>query len=415
MARIPAHAGRLSWWERVTFAGVFVLMAVVVATVAVTAGRPPGRAAAGGSAAVPLSPAETPSAGRLITAPRPGAPEAAGSAAFNQQLQQALVPLAARDGRFAVGVIDSTSGARAVYGGLTRFPATGVIRVGILAALLLRHQHPAAPLGRAARGLAARMIERGDARATARLWRQIGGSRGLRAADRRLWLRQTRPGPGGRWRLSTTTVTDQLRLMSDLTSGRSPLTSGSRRLALGLLQQARSPGAWNAAARPAGGGAPWAAANGGRRTRHGWAFGSVGVVRRSGHLMELAVLSDRQPSRRAGLELAAAAETRAAAAIGPPVTAARNHQSAHPAAGRPRARRRPRPGRAPTGYGRAPTRPARPRRPRHRGSSAPGPQRRFAVLAAAGPPDQAGTTKVFMILSARVCRLASHSGNSQPM
>jgi hypothetical protein len=48
-------------------------------------------------------------------------------------------------------------------------------------------------------------------------------------------------------------------------------------------------------------------------------------------------------------------------------------------------------------------------------SGAPGPRTATTAPATATGVRQAATTTVFMILSANVCRLASHNGNSQPM
>ena len=80
------------------------------------------------------------------------------------------------------------------------------------------------------------MMDDNDENAATTLWTAIGGAAGLRDANRTLHLSHTTPGADGRWGHTSTTVGDQLQLLADLTSTRSPLSPLSRSYELGLMR-----------------------------------------------------------------------------------------------------------------------------------------------------------------------------------
>ncbi|MGO9294552.1 MAG: hypothetical protein ACLP52_11885 [Streptosporangiaceae bacterium] len=328
MGRTPAHAGHLSWWERLTFAVVFMLMAVAVAMVALSAGRPaaPSAAVAAGQHAAPTARISGPPAGQAHSA-RPrgtGAADSHQGIRLHQQFVGALARLAAiRGNHFAVGVAYPAARIRAIYHGSERFTAVGIARVDILAGLLLRRQSDARPLSQSDRRLAVAMMDDHSPAATAELWRRAGGTRGIARANIRLRLWRTRPGRDGHWQRTTTTVDDQLRLLADLRFAPSPLGWRSRALALRLLREhpVRHRGvAWTAQRHTTP-----AAETGQLARRPGnWMTDSIGVVRHGGHVLLIAVLTNQQPSQRAADTLVRAAavqavrELRDAASVGHP-------------------------------------------------------------------------------------------------
>lgn len=302
--KAPAHAGRLSWWEQLAFALAFALMAAFVVAVTVAAirarehGGPAGSGPSGGS-------------------PRPGQLPAA-SAARNRALAAALVPvLHQHSGDIAVGVIDRSAGIQAVYHGGRRFDAAGLTGADLLAALLLRHQQAGTALTSRQQRLASQMIGGNGGPAAGIICADAGGAGRLAVANRVLGLRQTRPDPGRNWGLTRTTVQDQLRLLTDLTSASSPLSAGSRSAELGLIRRSGGAPGWGVA----GAAAPGSQA----AVQDGWLAGparwdvdGIGMLRSHGQELLLVVLSGHQPTRSAGAaEIEAAARAAVTAITGP--------------------------------------------------------------------------------------------------
>jgi len=219
-------------------------------------------------------------------------------------------------GRLAAAVTDLGTGVTATYHPRQAFPTASIVKAGILATLLLQHQHQHAALSPGEQALAAAMIENSDNAAATALWNTIGGAAGLAAADQALRLRHTLPGPGGWWGLTATTVTDQLRLLSALATPRSPLTTASRRYELALMRAVAAGQNWGVTAAASPRTRP-AVKNGwmpdGPAGR--WVINSIGVISHHGQRLLLAVLSSGQPSQLAGIRQVQAAAAAAAAAI----------------------------------------------------------------------------------------------------
>jgi hypothetical protein len=330
----PAHAGSLKPWERLVFALAFALMAAFVVVITVSAirarehsPRPVGPAASSGSSAggagrspgdagrspgdagrspgdagrSPGGAGRSPGGAPGGTRPQPSA------AALDRQLADALGPVLLHStGHLAVGIIDRTTGVRAIFNGGRQFHAAGVIKADILAALLLQHQQAGTVFSEDELRLAGLMIEYRDDRAANALWAGAGEASGMAAADAGLGLRHTRPGQGSSWAMTTTTVPDQLRLLTDLTSRRSPLTAASRSYELSLLRQVPAGQAWGVPPAATAGTSP-AAANGWLPDPRLWVVNSIGVIRRAGQELLVAVLSDGQPTKSAGIAVDEAA------------------------------------------------------------------------------------------------------------
>ncbi len=232
-----------------------------------------------------------------------------------QRLAAALAPvLAHRTGDLSVGVIDQTTGEWAVYNHTASFHTASIVKADILATLLLRHQAEGAPLTQYEQALAAQMIEASDNDAAQDLWNDDDEADGIADADAQLGLSHTTPAQGGYWGLTTTTVVDQLRLLSDLVSESSPLNAASRSFELGLMRHVEPSQAWGVtkAATP---GTVYAVKNGWLPDPQLWVINSIGVVHHAGHLLLLAVLSDDQPSEAVGVAQVEAAAVVAAQAV----------------------------------------------------------------------------------------------------
>jgi hypothetical protein len=192
-------------------------------------------------------------------------------------------------------VIDQTTGEWAVYDHTATF-------------------HTAA-LTQYEQALAVQMIEASDNDAAQDLWNDDDEADGIADADVQLGLHHTTPAQGGYWGLTTTTVVDQLRLLSDLVSARSPLTAASRAFELGLMRHVEPSQAWGVT-KAAAPGTVYAVKNGWLPDPQLWVVvNSIGVVHHGGHLLLLAVLSDDQSSEAVGVAQVEAAAAVAAKAI----------------------------------------------------------------------------------------------------
>jgi beta-lactamase class A len=232
-------------------------------------------------------------------------------------LSAALAPLQRHHaGKLAVGVTDLSTGVTAAYHGEQAFHTASIVKASILAELLLQRQHQHAALSPDEQALAADMIDNSDNAAATALWDAIGGTTGLAAADQALRLRHTVPGPSGWWGLTTTTVTDQLRLLSALTSPRSPLTAASRRYQLALMRAVADGQNWGVTAAASPRTRP-AVKNGWMPDGPAgqWVINSIGMISHHHQRLLIAVLTSGQPTQQAGIRHAQAAAKAAAAAI----------------------------------------------------------------------------------------------------
>jgi hypothetical protein len=230
-------------------------------------------------------------------------------------LAAALTPVLRRyGGGLAVGVADSRTGTTAVYGSTRTFRTASIVKADILAALLLQHQQANTKLSDQERASATEMMDDNDENAATTLWTAIGGAAGLRDANRALHLSHTTPGADGRWGHTSTTAGDQLQLLADLTSARSPLSPLSRSYELGLMRHVSAGQGWGVTA--AGSGGSPAVKNGWMTDSDAaWVVNSIGVITDAGHTVLVAVLSDDQASESAGISADEAAAKAAVPAI----------------------------------------------------------------------------------------------------
>jgi hypothetical protein len=312
VTRAPAHAGRLRITERLAFVMMFMVMATFVVGLSVLAARTDARTGTGRPFADSLHTKTAQQGARQVagSARRPaGTWSARPSEALNARLTAALrAALGARAARLSVGVIDTTTGAEALYGATRRYHAGGVAGVDILAALLYEQQQAGMQVSKKDAGLAAKLIKNGSGISGTRVWKAIGRGAGLAAANWALGLRHTVPGAADEWGFTRTTVTDQLRLLTDLAAARSPLDSAGRDYELGLMHSVALTLRWGvpAAASP---GTRYAVDNGWLANRRRFVVNSVGVIDRRGHELLVVILSRNWPTEAAGIsEVQAAAD-----------------------------------------------------------------------------------------------------------
>jgi hypothetical protein len=319
--RAPAHAGRLRAWERLAFALVFALMAAFVVVVTMSAAgsaKTQSASQAHPSASIHAGHSEQVQGGSGNAEPdSSGAQSGTGltAAALDRLLAAAMRPVVRDDtGHIAVGVVDVSTGARAVYNGWRHFRAGGIEKADILASLLLDHQRAGAPLTTQEAGLAVPMIENSDDNAAADLWSLAGGNAGVAAANVKLGLSHTIMDPPEYWSLTRTTVIDQLRLLTDLTAPSSPLSAAGRAYELGLMENVQESQNWgvSAAASP---GTSFDLKDGWLPDPDLWVINSIGVVDYDGQQLLIAALSDHQPTQASGIAAVSAAAATAAKVI----------------------------------------------------------------------------------------------------
>jgi beta-lactamase class A len=274
---------------------------MLVATVAADVGRAPAPA-----------PPPTSSPARTSAPPAAAVDPAAAARTATAAIDGLLRGTSA--GHVSVAALDVTTGLSFGYAADTPIKTASVVKLDILEALLLQSQDVGRAPSDASQALATRMIQQSDNDAASRLWEDLGGVPALDAANRRLGVRSTRLVD--RWGSSTTTASDRLALLAALhTPG--PLDPDSRSYALDLMRNVVDEQRWgvSAAADP---GTATALKNGWAPmdTDDGrWTVGSVGIVTAAGAPLLLAVLTENQPGKDAGIRLVEALSRIAAGAI----------------------------------------------------------------------------------------------------
>ncbi|TWV56640.1 serine hydrolase, partial [Streptomyces misionensis] len=206
----------------------------------------------------------------------------------------------------AVLDLDAGDASPVLYGPDRAYDTASIVKVDILAALLLQAQDAHRSLTDEERGHAEPMIRRSDNASADALWRQIGRAPGLEAANKRLGLTSTTGGSGGRWGLTRTTASDQIRLLRAIFDDTAPsaLTPESRAYIRTLMGEVLPEQSWGVSAVSAAGAGPelkngWLE----RSATRLWDVNSVGAVTVDGHRCLVAVLSDGSATMAAGVSL----------------------------------------------------------------------------------------------------------------
>jgi beta-lactamase class A len=204
----------------------------------------------------------------------------------------------------AVAVLDRVTGARVSYNESIHFNTASIIKVDILGTLLWQAQGAGRQLTASQQELARRMITASDNNAAITLWSQIGRTSGLAKANRAFGMTQTVPSSA--WGSTSTTATDQLRLLQVLADPGGPLSAASQHYELGLMSHVQADQRWGvprAAGRTAtavyvkNGWFPFSADHG------RWTVNSVGRIVEPGHDWLVAVLSDHHGTEARGITI----------------------------------------------------------------------------------------------------------------
>jgi beta-lactamase class A len=196
------------------------------------------------------------------------------------------------------------------------FDTASIVKVDILAALLWQRQASQTSLTVRDRTLAAAMIEHSDNAAATALFNAVGGKTGLTAFNAVIGLEDTVIGSAGNWGLTQTTTADQIRLLETVFGTGSTLTNSSKAYVSSLMSNVEDDQKFGVSA--AADDRADAALKVGylQRSATGlWDVTSIGRIETGGHTYLVAVLSDRNESFAAGVQLVDAAAKAAVTAL----------------------------------------------------------------------------------------------------
>ncbi|RFC74427.1 hypothetical protein DXZ75_21095 [Streptomyces sp. AcE210] len=190
----------------------------------------------------------------------------------------------------ALALYDRTTATSCAFRAGTAFDSASVVKVTVLGALLRQAAEEHRLLTSREADLAKAMITKSDNAATNALWRQIGHA-GIQHFLDLAGMRDTVPGPKGKWGRTQITAGDQVKLLRLLTSDNHVLGERARAYALRLMNRVVPDQRWGTPA-----GAPGTATvhvkNGWvPLSTNGWRVHSVGVFTGGGHDYGMAVLS----------------------------------------------------------------------------------------------------------------------------
>jgi hypothetical protein len=302
-----------------TIAGEAVLVVGAVAILYLAFRGPSGHPTASAGPTTPSPPAPSATAGKgdgQVTATRPAAvspptaaattaPAPTASASTSQTAgplaTQAQPYLAGRRGKTEVAVYDLSSGQQWTLGPQAPQAEGNLVGLEILQAVLDQRRVRRTVLSLAEQQLTPTLIEQNDNNATAALWADVGGAKGMRAFDHAARLVNTSPVS---WWQTTSTPQDQITLLRQLARPSAVLDKNGQKYALKLLENATPAQRWGVShgvpagvtvalknvALPLSAGQP------------GWQANSVGWVSGGGRNYLMAVLSTGNPSEQYGID-----------------------------------------------------------------------------------------------------------------
>jgi beta-lactamase class A len=214
--------------------------------------------------------------------------------------------LSSRGAHAGIAVLDRVTGLTVTYNAGVRFATASVVKMDILATLLWECQRAGRTLTAGQKQLATAMITRSDNDAASDLWDEVGGASGVAQANRAFGLTQTSPNRSGYWGLSTTTPSDQLRLLAVLATPGGPLSAASQAYELGLMGRVQADQRWGVPRAAVAGSTAVYVKNGwlaNASDRNRWVVNSVGRIVEPGHDWLVAVLSDHSGSQSTGISV----------------------------------------------------------------------------------------------------------------
>jgi beta-lactamase class A len=231
-----------------------------------------------------------------------------------QRLSAAVASVIKSDeGHAAVAVDDLTTGQAASYNGGDDFVTASIVKVDILSTLLYQSQQSGESLSDEQQELATTMIENSDNDAASDLYDDDGAATGIDTANKAFGLTDTAAGTDGFWGLTTTTVTDQIKLLRQVFTSDSLLTSSSRDYIQDLMGQVEADQRWGVSAAASDG--SYLVKNGWLPNPDLWEINSIGEVTRDGQELLLVVLSADNETEDGGIALVQQIAQAAATAI----------------------------------------------------------------------------------------------------
>jgi ribosomal protein L24E len=222
--------------------------------------------------------------------------------------------LGRRTGVISAAVLDLRNGNFYMYRPGEEFITASVVKVQILGALMVRAQDTGQPLSAADQSLASDMIELSDNDDASALWNELGGAPTVAAFDRSVGMLATTPNLS--WGLTTTTASDQVKLLEQLVEPSGVLSDASRAYILQLMEHVAPFEQWGVSASTAAG-TTIALKNGWLPWDGSWAVNSIGWVDGSERDYLIAVLTSGSPNEAYGIASISLVASAAWAALGP--------------------------------------------------------------------------------------------------
>lgn len=206
-------------------------------------------------------------------------------------------------GSISVAALNLHTGAASAYGSKGDHVSASVVKVDIIETLMLEHQESGEPLSENESYNATVMIVTSDNDSATRLYHDVGGAHGVRAANQTLGLKCTEPDPEY-WGLTATCAEDQVRLLYQLKNDSSPLLPPSRDYILKLMQNVTPTQRWGVPT-VADPDTTFAVKNGWLDLEEGtdWVINSMGIVTYHGQTLLIATLSQHNESMASGVSL----------------------------------------------------------------------------------------------------------------
>ncbi|HEX3963706.1 MAG TPA: serine hydrolase [Trebonia sp.] len=214
----------------------------------------------------------------------------------------------------AIAVDDLSNGQSASYAGNQEFVTASIVKVDILATRLYQLQQQNSQLSSGEKSLATTMIENSNNDSATALYNDDGESSGIDTANKAFGLTETTVGTGGYWGLTTTTPDDQIRLLRQVFTSQTILTSSSQAYIQGLMSQVEADQEWGVPS-AADSGTSFAVKNGWLPNPTLWEINSIGEVTHDGQRMLIAVLSSDNETEDGGISLVQGVIGKAADAV----------------------------------------------------------------------------------------------------
>lgn len=221
----------------------------------------------------------------------------------DEELSAAVASVIKADGgHAAVAVDDLSTGEEASYNGSGEFATASIVKVDILSTLLYQLQKSGETLSDGQQELAATMIENSNNDSASALYSDDGQDTGVNAANQVFGLTETTAGTDGEWGLTSTTVTDQVKLLRQVFTTDSVLSASSRDYIQGLMSEVEADQRWGVPA-AADSGTSSMVKNGWLPNPALWEINSIGEITHDGQKLLIAVMSSDNQTEDGGIDL----------------------------------------------------------------------------------------------------------------